>query len=221
MKSFARCAQSLVAGLFILGLLGCGQEARIQVSIAERPDTTRDFERAVISLSAIELLREDDSASVFLGETRLVELVEPSGVEVEPPRSEIPRPRGPSLSLLKSVEVPAGPYRALRLAIAGGFITVVQVNGVTKTYASEAYDALPANILVTGELIVPEEAASGIEVVLPGDATLGTQSLDILLHFDVVRSFSQDMTGVNRWVMHPHVTVETVGELRGEVASGQ
>lgn len=123
--------------------------------------------------------------------------------------------------MLKSVEVPVGPYRALRLVIAGGLIELVQVTGATKTYASEAYDALPANTQVAGELIVSEEASSGIEVVLPGDGARGAQSLDILLHFDVVRSFSQDMTGVDRWVMHPQVTVEAVGELRGEVASGQ
>jgi hypothetical protein len=203
MESFSRRVQSLAAGLVILGLMGCGDEDRIQVSILETRDAARDFERAVISLSTIELLREDVPASVYLGERRLLELVATSNVGINRPRPS------PVQSLLVSGEIPAGPYRAIRLAISGGFIEVLQLNGSTKSYATEGYDVIASSTQVAGALTLSEEALSGFDVVLPGEDSLGTQPFDIFLNFDVVRSFSQNPSAADRWVMHPHVTAET------------
>ena len=127
MESFLRCVRGLVAGLLTLGLMGCGQEAMIGVDIVETRDSSRDIERAVISLSKIELLREEDPTPVSLGERRFVDLVAPAGVGIwrpEFPRSPSSAP-GSSLSVI--AEIPAGSYRAIRFVISGGFIDVVQV----------------------------------------------------------------------------------------------
>jgi hypothetical protein len=110
---------------------------------------------------------------------------------------------------LVSAAIPEGSYRAVRLAISGGFIEVLQTDGSIKSYISEGYDVISSNTPAAGALTLPEEAVSGLDVLLPGDATWGTQPFEIHLNLDVVRSFSQDTAGVNRWVMHPHVTAET------------
>jgi hypothetical protein len=208
MESFSRSAQSLAASLFILGLMGCGQEARIGVVIVEAPDTSRDVERAVITLSTIELLREDDPAPVSLGDRRFVDLVNPSGAGNWMP--EFPRrpSSAPGSSLAVMAEIPAGSYRAIRFAISGGFIDVVQVTGSTKRYMSQGYEALPSNTQPVGELVLSEEALSGFTVELQGDVIPETEALDITLNLDVVRSFTPDTAAEDRWVLHPHMIAE-------------
>jgi hypothetical protein len=200
MESFSRRVPRLAIGLFILGLMGCGPQARIDVQILEARDRSRDFERAVISLSAIELLREDEPAPVSLGETRLLELVAPSSVGIERP------PLSPGHSRMVSAKIPAVPYRAIRLVISGGFLEVVQADGSTKIYATEGYDVISSNVPVAGVLTLAEEASSGFEVLLSGEPALATQLFAIFLDFEVRSSFRQDGTVADRWVMHPHVT---------------
>jgi hypothetical protein len=207
MESFLRRVHSLAAGLFILGLMGCGQEARIDVFILENPDTSRDFERAVITLSTIELLREDDPTPVSLGDRRFVDLVRPAGVGNWMP--EFPRPpsSSPGSPLAVIAEIPAGSYRAIRLAISGGFIDVVQVTGSTKRYMTQGYEALPSNTQSMGELVLSEEAMSGFTVELQGDAIPETEALDITLDLDVTRSFIPDTA--DRWGLHPQMAAQS------------
>jgi hypothetical protein len=206
MESFLRRVQSLAAGLFILGLMGCGQQARIGVSIVETRDRSRDFERAVITLSTIELLREDDPTPVPLGDRRFVDLVEPAGVGNWMP--EFPRPpsSSPGSPLVVMAEIPAGAYRAIRFAISGGFIDVVQVTGSTKRYMTQGYEALPSNTQSVGELVLSEQAMSGFTVELQGDVIPETEELDITLNLDVARSFTPDTA--DRWVLHPQMTAQ-------------
>jgi Domain of unknown function (DUF4382) len=210
MESFLKRVESLAAGLFILGLMGCGQEARIGVSIVEMRDRSRDVERAVITLSTIELLREDDPAPLALGDRRFVDLVEPAGVGNWMP--EFPRPpsSSPGSALVMMGEIPAGSYRAIRFAISGGFIDVVQVTGSTKRYMTQGYEALPSNTQSVGELVLSEQAVSGFTVELQGGVSPRTERFDITLDLDVARSFTPDTDG--RWVLHPQMT-ETASSL--------
>ena len=110
-------------------------------------------------------------------------------------------------SLIQDAVVPAGTYQQLRLVITGAYIKVRTPAGSTSIYAtSPNYGGLPPGAAVSGTLVLPSYARSGLKVLLAGgNLTVASgSSTSLVADFDLAQTFSHP-AGQNGWVMSPVV----------------
>jgi hypothetical protein len=110
--------------------------------------------------------------------------------------------------LISGVDIPVGSYSQLRFVISGAYLEV-ETEGGSEFYASSpTYEGLPDGVTVTGALIMPSLAASGLKVTLPGDAIVIGEGdvVTLVVDFDVAQSFGKLAGGSGNWVMHPVIT---------------
>lgn len=149
-------------------------------------DEAGDFTQAVVTIERIELVGDEEGATVLMDEPFTTDLLTLS--------NDI-------ATLVEDVTVPPGVYGQLRLVIPEACIGVEQEDASVLVYASDGFDACgPAD----GSLQLPSFDTSGLKVALPdapvevsGDAHI------LLLDFDVSQSFGQQAGMSGQWVMHP------------------
>jgi hypothetical protein len=188
-NTYMKRIQMLASCLFALALsmVGCSGENTVTIKLTDAPG---DFKRAVVTISEVELLSEDES-------TRVVLLNEPKTTDLITLAND-------TADLVKDATVPAGTYQELRFVITGAFIEVEEADGSTKIYASSAdYAGLPAGTEVAGELQLPSYGQSGLKVKIAQPVTVEGEQKVILVDFDVAQSFGRQAGGSGRWVMSP------------------
>jgi hypothetical protein len=171
-----------------LGVIGCGGESKVTIKLTDAPG---DFKRAVVTISEVELLGEDEnSRAVLLTEAKTTDLITLANDTAD---------------LVKDAVVPAGTYKELRFVISGAFIEVEGDDGSTKIYASSAdYAGLPQGAQVAGSLQMPSYGSSGLKVKIAEPVTVEGEQKVILVDFDVAQSFGHNAgAAAEKWVMSP------------------
>jgi hypothetical protein len=100
--------------------------------------------------------------------------------------------------LVEELELEAGTYAQLRFRLGGAVLETVG-GSVYAFGGMEHPDGLP----VTGTLMCPSCAQSGLKVTFPGGIVIGEGANGILLDFDVAQSFGRQAGQSGRWVMRP------------------
>jgi len=171
------------------------QYGRVSLFLTDAPG---DVEMAVVTIDQIYLQGSGDSTD-STGGGRIVLSDEDITVDLLTLRDSL-------LGLFDSAAVPVGSYGQLRLKITGGYIQVAGADsGTSEIYASSPdYAGLPEGAVVTGELVMPSYAQSGLKVNVPGAIiAIGAGDLVVLaVDFDVAQSFGK-LAGSGKWVMHP------------------
>ena len=114
------------------------------------------------------------------------------------------------------VTVPSGVYSQLRLIVTDACIVVDRGDGETDAIytSSQSYSVACADAGrdVVGDLIRPSFAETGIKVNLPGGALeLEGEEKNLILDWDVAKSFGQQAGLSGNWVMNPVVNAEDAG----------
>lgn len=177
-------------------------------------DAPGDFKKAVVTVSQIYLQPGNDS-----GAQRVVLSSTPVTTDLLTLANDV-------ATIVQDASVPAGSYGQLRFVITGAYIEVEGQNGTRQIYAtSPTYAGLPAGAQVTGQLVMPSFAQTGLKVRLPnGGITIGDEAKVLLVDFDVSRSFGRQAGASGTWVMSPVVTAtdfQATGSLTSTVRLGQ
>ncbi|NMO21720.1 DUF4382 domain-containing protein [Pyxidicoccus fallax] len=184
---------SALLALSMLALAACGDDtSRVTVKLTDAPGD--DFEKAVVTISKVYLKGDGAEGS---GEVVL---------RSEPVTTDLLTLANDTADLVKDAEVPQGTYRELRFVISGAYVQVKE-DGVTRVYATDDYEGVPAGVKVDGELQMPSLSTSGLKVKFANDADVEVTSEQtqkvILVDFDVAQSFGKAAGGSGRWVMSP------------------
>lgn len=190
-----RAALVLAAASIALGTVACESTdlenaGSLSIKLTDAPG---DFRKAVVTIDQIYLQpgENGDAGRVILRDDDVtVDLLTLANATAD---------------LVSEAEVPAGSYSQLRFVISGGYIEVENASGGTSIYASSPnYAGLPAGASVTGTLMMPSFAQTGIKVNLPGGVVeIEGETRVLLVDFDVSRSFGQQAGASGMWVMTP------------------
>lgn len=126
----------------------------------------------------------------------------------EPVTTDLLTLAGTVQELIRDVSIPAGTYGQLRFVISGAYVEVEGASGNGIYASSPTYAGLPTGTTVTGSLMMPSFAQTGIKVTLPNDALVigADDSVTLLVDFDVSQSFGQAAGASGMWVMTPVLT---------------
>jgi hypothetical protein len=188
-----RAKTALLLGALLLGTAACDSTSPESGSLSIKlTDAPGDFVRAVVTIDQIYLQADEDGDGgrvVLRDEDVTVDLLTLANATAD---------------LVTDAQVPAGTYSQLRFVISGGYIEVETATGTSIYASSPTYAGLPPGSSVTGTLMMPSFAQTGIKVNLPGDAvTIEGETKVLLVDFDVSRSFGQQAGQSGMWVMSP------------------
>ena len=208
MKKFGYVLSMVAA----FGLAACedsptnGNEAgSVSMLITDAPG---DFQRAIVTIDRIELLRgegdESEDDSIQGGRVVLRDI---------PWTGDLLELSNDVDEIVSEIDVPGGSYSQLRLIISGGCIEVEGEDGATTVYASDSYTECGD---ADGDLQMPSFGLSGLKINLPAGFDVDGDHRILLIDFDVSESFGHQAGNSGKWVMHPviHATeVVTSGAL--------
>lgn len=117
-------------------------------------------------------------------------------------------------ALVTGATVPSGTYSQLRMVITGGYITVLNANGTTTTYASPGF-TLPSGVTATGTLKLPSFGTSGLKVIAPTGVTVTNGEVeDLVADFDLAQSVKGHVAGNSgMFILNPVVKLVNVSSL--------